>query len=58
MACKNEQCRCRNWCWEEIQERNDPEKCERARVIASWWKAKVAGERDPDEDFGEEDFDE
>ena len=56
MACKNEQCRCRSWCEIESDKVNDMKTCEEAVLIAHWWKAKVAGLRDPDEDFTEEDF--
>ena len=56
MACKNKQCRCRNWCAVNTQDMNDPDKCVQAITISTWWKAKVAGIRDPDEDFTEEDF--
>ena len=58
MACKNEQCRCRDWCEVNTQDVNDPAKCVQAMMISAWWKAKIAGIRDPDEDFGEDDFDE
>ena len=56
MACKNEQCRCRNWCEMKIEAVIDQNECDQAKIIAGWWKAKIAGIRDPDEDFGEEDF--
>ena len=56
MACQNQQCRCRNWCEVKSQDVNDPEKCVQAMAIAQWWKAKIAGIRDPDEDFTEEDL--
>ena len=56
MACKNENCRCRNWCSEEINEAINPYNCCIAKAISAWLKAKVAGLRDLDEDFTEEDF--
>ena len=57
MACKNEQCRCRNWCEVKSDDANDPNKCVQAMAIASWWRAKTSGLRDK-EDFDKEDFEE
>lgn len=60
MACKNEQCKCRNWCEVSSDEAKDSMTCEDAKLIASWWKAKISGVRDRnrEEDFDESDFEE
>ena len=59
MACKNEQCRCRNWCDVKSDKVNDMKTCQEAVLIASWWKAKISGARDRNrEDFDKEDFEE
>ena len=63
MACANEKCKARTWCEVQSREAKEPEACEQAALISSWWKAKISGKRDPEipfadeEEFGEEDFD-
>ena len=61
MACANEKCKARTWCEVKSREVKEPEACEEAAIISSWWKAKISGVRDPvpfaDDDFGKEDFD-
>ena len=61
MACRNEQCRCRNWCEVKSDDTYDPEKCVQAMAISTWWELlKTSGLRDKnrDEDFDENDLEE
>ena len=56
MACKNEQCRWKTFCEVKSQRENDPLMCDEYKTISAWWRDKITGIRDPDEDFTEEDF--
>ena len=62
MPCANNNCGHRTWCQKLLRESIDPQECEEAKSIATWWAAKVAGIRDDyqenDEEipFADEDF--
>lgn len=54
MACQNQQCRHRTWCEVRTRDAIDPAECDEYKTIDTWWKMKIAGLRDRDE---EDDYD-
>lgn len=54
MPCANNNCGHRTWCQKLLRESIDPQECEEAKTIATWWNMKIAGLRDRDE---EDDYD-